>query len=870
MKPLKLTLNAFGSYADLQTIDFAALGKNGLYLITGETGSGKTTIFDAISFALFGKASGSSRGDYTMLRSDFAGGNDKTFVELDFASGNNVYNIKRIIRKTGQDVALSLPDGTLVSGDRNVKAKVYETVGLDRDQFAQIVMIAQNDFLRFLQSGTDDRVKILRRIFGTEMLKDFQERLKARAKLENEKRERVIYDFERHGVDVYKRNEQFAEWESQAKADKADVSKADAGLGEYDKAKQKLAAELALAEDLCGKFSDLAAFRVSLEKHEAKAGDVEKYRNRAALGETALRKVKPLADESARTLANHANAKTGLAAAEKQEAAALKELELAETAVRELPPLAESQNALAVLSKKWEAAVEQLKKLTSLQMDLAVITGKQNALSRMQSEFEVLNAGFADADGKYRLLENAFFQSQAGILAAGLVDGKPCPVCGSATHPGPATLSDGDVTEAELKKAKDAKDRMREKRETQSMECGNAAMEIKTLSARFANDFSEFVPGAESETPKANPTQLLDRLLDGTKRETDALTAEKKAAEKSLAELGANRETATGRKSNAESSHKSSQTLVAERNANEREASRLCMDAQAGYREALQTHGFSGEAEYLAALVTEHELADMARRLADYDRNGEQLARDIKRLESETTGKAPPDLETLKIKADTANAESAALGKRREETKSRLDRTETRLKELRRAAIDFEQADKSYAAVKQLSDTANGKLDFETYAQMAYFERVLLAANQRLKVMSHNRYTLQRKQESSDGRSKTGLEIETFDAYTGKARSANSLSGGESFMASLSLALGLSDVVQQSAGGIRLDAMFIDEGFGTLDTETLDVAIKTLSEMAGTDRIVGIISHVAELRERVDRQIRIEKTTGGSRITMLA
>jgi exonuclease SbcC len=171
--------------------------------------------------------------------------------------------------------------------------------------------------------------------------------------------------------------------------------------------------------------------------------------------------------------------------------------------------------------------------------------------------------------------------------------------------------------------------------------------------------------------------------------------------------------------------------------------------------------------------------------------------------------------------------------------------------------------------VKQLADTANGKLDFETYAQTAYFERVIRAANLRLKLMSQNRYKLLRKSDSDDQRKRSGLELEVSDVYTGKARSANSLSGGESFMASLSLALGLSDIVQQSAGGIRLDAMFIDEGFGTLDAEVLELALKTLTEMAGSDRIIGIISHVAELRDRIEKQVQVEKTTTGSKIRLL-
>ena len=1007
MKPQKLTMNSFGSYANPQTIDFAKLGTNGLYLITGETGSGKTTIFDAISFALFGKASGTSRSDYSMLRSDFADGKDKTFVELDFLAGSALYNIKRTIKKSGQDAALLLPDGTLVSGHTNVNNKISEIVGLEKEQFAQIVMIAQNDFLRFLQSKMEDRIKILRHIFGTATLRRFQDRLRDHAKQEIEKRERIVYDFQRHDVDVYKRGEFFAEWEAQIKIDKAGLAKADKDFARYDKIKQELAVRLNNAEGLNRKFSDLASARVLLEKHLSRAGEIELCKTRTALGETALRKVKPLADEAAKTAAGHASLAAGLETARKQEAAALKELEQAETSLKGLPPLEEAKTAFAALSKNRESRVEQLKKLnvlrenrdeiegrqtalsgaqrelaavgealdglpslgesqaslellaqelanteaahaklSVLQTELAVVNEKRAALSGLQEELEALNKAFAEADGRHRLLEEAFFRGQAGILAGSLEDGKACPVCGSVEHPNLAAVSAGDVTEAELRKAKDAKESAQNRREKKSLECKDVLAKIETLYPRFvaglsehapgvmpataetrlaetadavkakleeltkkktaaeksfaelktklevatenrnrltaevaaieggldslvnrfANDFSEFAPGCEWEKSKTE----LAKIHGKTQKEVDALTADKQAAERSLEELNASWELAAKRKSSAESACRSAQTLAEERYAKEREASKLRADAQAEYGAALQTHGFPSEAEYAAALVTEDELASMSKLLADYDKNGERLARDIERLESETSGEKLPDMEKLKAEAETANAESATLDKARGEIKSRLDKAETKLKELRRAAAGFELADKSCAAAKQLSEAASGRFDFETFAQTAYFDRVLAAANRRLNAMSQNRYALTRKTESGDGRLKTGLEIEAFDAYTGKARSANSLSGGESFMASLSLALGLSDVVQQSAGGIRLDAMFIDEGFGTLDTETLDISIKTLSEMAGTDRIIGIISHVTELRERVERQIRVDKTTSGSIITVCA
>ena len=246
MKPLKLTMSAFGPYAEVETLDFTAFGENGLYLITGETGAGKTTIFDAISFALFGKASGKVRKSQ-MLRSDHVDDKAKSFVELDFLSGNKLYNIKRNIKRTGQDAVLILPDGSSVSGERNVESKIAEVIGLDRDQFAQIVMIAQNDFLQFLQSGTDDRVKILRRIFDTGIFEYLQEELKIHSKKFNDELALCRRDFERYNVNPYQYDEQFSLWEMQIATDEDLLDGIDKQLGEFDKRKIDIAGQIAVA-----------------------------------------------------------------------------------------------------------------------------------------------------------------------------------------------------------------------------------------------------------------------------------------------------------------------------------------------------------------------------------------------------------------------------------------------------------------------------------------------------------------------------------------------------------------------------------------------------------------------------------------------
>jgi len=1012
MKPQKLTMSAFGSYADTETIDFTTLGTNGLYLITGETGAGKTTIFDAISFALFGEASGKTRDKCHMLRSDFAKEKTKTCVDLEFSSNNKCYRIKRTLKGKSQDADLILPDGKSISGIRNIELKVAEIVGLDRNEFAQIVMIAQNDFLRFLQSGTDERLKILRHIFGTEALKQFQEKLKELVKQKENERELILRDFARHGVDdVYKRNEQFAEWETQIQTDKNELSKADKQLLEYGKQERTLTANLAVAEELCKKFADLAKVQLVFKEHEAKAADIANAKTRASRGEVALRKVKPLVDEAQKTTTNHTHAQNELTSAQDQEIIAKAELQQATKTLEALPPLDKAQTAFNTLLKEWEKETEKqnkllslqidhqdiadkqdklrktreefttvcdeltnlpsidyyqtefdkiqadltteedkLNKLTELQNDLAIITDKLSTLKDEQTEFEKRNATFNLADEKYKLLKEIFLRSQAGIIAGSLLTGKPCPVCGSTDHPSPAKLSDGSVTEEELKRAEKVREEAQTRREAISLICNTVQGEINTMKTRFYTDITSFIPGTpidmaadllpklinttqstvttlsekktvaeealsklktktenvtkkrdelnlKTETLKSAINPIVDRfirdlsnfisnatwetceteltaLLTQTQNTVNTLTIQKDTDEKALQELSNNWTSATERNANAKSAVESAQTLVKERTANEQKLLQTRDNAQTACNAALHENGFANENDYIDSLVTENELLALNKQISDYEKEAEQLARDIARLENETAGKEQPDIEKLQTKTKTVQSKAEELRQRRDEINSRLSKTKSDLKELRSAAASFEENEKTYAPIKQLSDiangkdTASGKLDFETYAQRAYFERVLHAANQRLKIMSQNRYSFLRKTDSDDGRKRMGLEIEVLDAYTGKARSSGSLSGGESFMASLSLALGLSDVVQQNAGGVHLDAMFIDEGFGSLDTETLELAMRTLSDIAGGNRIIGIISHVTELNERIDKQVQVKKTPTGSKITL--
>jgi exonuclease SbcC len=865
MKPIKLTISAFGPYAGVEILDFKSLGENGLYLITGETGAGKTTIFDAISFALFGEASGQMRNKYQMLQSDFADEKAKTYVELDFLSGENLYNIKRAIKKTGQDAVLTLPDGTSISGDRNIKQKIAEVVGLDRDQFSQIVMIAQNDFLRFLQSGTDERVKILRRIFNTGSFRYFQESLKSRAKKFHDEFESYRVFFERYGVDPYKRDEQFEIWETNIKTYKYLLINIENKLDELDKNRVELTAQIAIAEELSKKFNDLEVFKSSLVIHNAKENEIKLLSERRIKSEAALHKVKPLADRANQFHRQYETAQSELIKAKENEKTAFANLEEVKTALAGLPSLDSVRNLYEELKSEYEKTADKFTKVSALQVKYDTIILRLKKFEILQSEFEKLNAIFNQTDCQYKTLNEAFLRNQAGILASELKNGEPCPVCGSVEHPNPAQISDGDITEDNLKKVKNLADKSQNERDKKAMDCSVFKTETETLTNIFMLDLSELNKNINN---LENAGIFVSEILSQIKIALNDLNTGKESCGRELNELSSMWETVTKYNIEADADYKSALTLITERENREIEFLKLFDESNDEYINALKDNGFTDHNKYISALVTENELASMTKQLNDYEKTGEQLTRDIMRLEKEITGKDKPDLNKLIIESDTVKKATDELREKRDEIKSSLEQTERVLTELRKVADGFVKCEKQYAAVRQLSDAANGKLDFETYAQIAYFERVLRAANQRLKIMSQSRYSLLRKTDSGDRRKATGLELEVMDFYTGKTRPANSLSGGESFMASLSLALGLSDVVQQSAGGVRLDAMFIDEGFGSLDSEVLELAVRTLSDMAGGNRIIGIISHVAELGERIEKQVRVVKTPAGSRISL--
>ena len=930
MKPLKLTISDFGSYAGVQTIDFTLMGEQGLYLITGETGAGKTTIFDAISFVLFGEASGEGRKDYKMLCSHFAGNQPKTFVELDFLSNDKIYNIRRDIKNGKQSPQLTLPpsnepndtndtDKTKINlvkvKVKDVAEKIGEIVGLTHEQFRQIVMIAQNDFLRFLRSNTDDRLKILRHIFGTEVYRSFQEKLNEMALNEQKKYEMVVTRFRQYEINIDEREIHFSKWVQEIKSNKTTLDQIEKEIYENAENSKVLAVLLAEAEELNKKFINLDKAKTNLATHLTKAEEMAQLAQKLTHGEIALRKVKPYFEATKTAQKEYENSQKTLKEAKKLKISTQQNKDSAIIIFNTLPSIEELQANFAEILKKWEITSQQQNQLEVLHQEYAQvqeIEGNYNSAQqdlnkakefdfnnerrviKLREELEQLIQKHTEYDSLYRQTEEFFLLNQAGIIAKELKDGNPCPVCGSKSHPTKAEISDKNISEAILKKHKKNRDDIENERNKKLEELNNHKADLQARQEKYITEKTKQVSAMEGmlitrkENVVANlitfipnivwenASDELIKLREQTNDDFKNLNAKKLATDKELKQLQKKHENAIDKKNKTEIDYQSAKTLVLERENLAQSNKSKFENNQELYHKALKENNFLTEKEFLSTLISEEDVENWRKLLQNYEKSEENIKTTITHLEMELTNKKHPDVTILKEQATNNRQESTLLNQQRDSLREKEQKVTTQLNDLRQAEKEFLVIEKSYATIKDLSDVANGKiseigkLDFETYVQTAYFERVLYAANLRLSPMSKGQYILKRKVDTGDRRSKMGMDIEVLDTHTGKLRLAHSLSGGESFMASLSLALALSDVVQQTAGGIHLDTLFIDEGFGSLDSETLDIAITTLAGMAGENRTIGIISHVTELNSRIDKQIRVQKTREGSKIKIIS
>ena len=917
MRPVTLTMSAFGPYAGKVTVNFDDLGTSGLYLITGDTGAGKTTIFDAITFALFGEPSGDNR-DAGMLRSQYASPETPTEVELVFDYAGRRYTIRRNPQYTRRkargegfteekaNAELKYPDGRLVTKTREVNQAVTEILGVDRGQFSQIAMLAQGDFRKLLKATTDERKKIFQKLFHTENFYALQMRLKdeaGRLGKEYEKTGNSIRQFiagiaaredDVLSLDVKKAKddalpmdevmalldqlitgdeEQYAEITARGRTLEAELSEVSKRLTlagaqkKTEEALKKAQAELAVEQPklpelqsaLAEKEKNGPAIETAVKRSAALTAELPDYaeldrQNKVctALGES----IAALEQKITRT---EQAIKTGTEDRGRMQA------ELDTLAAAEADQIS-AENALSRKSEQLqtaEALQDEIQAIHDLSSDLQTVQAAYIGKAQKAAELK------ADFDRKYR----AYLDEQAGILAQTLKEGAACPVCGSHAHPHPAELSTQAPSKAELDRAKAAAERADKEAASASEEAGKLASKITAKKEAALRSSQSWLAAADFEALVSLLPEKRAALNEDKQRCAGTLKLHQGRVKRKQELTASVRETETRLKTLTEGQDEQKNRLTAEKADQKAAASRI------GALTEKLSFASAKEAE------TEIERLAQERRRLQGEIDGAKKALDTERekiagLEAAVLAHQKSLADRLEIdteaeaqKQAALNAEKSALTERSKETYSRLQTNrgiKANIADRLREAAGIER---QWATVKALSDTANGalsgkdKIMLETYVQMMVFDRILERANLRLLRMTGGQYEFIRRREASNQKSQSGLELDVIDHYNDTQRSANSISGGEGFMASLSLALGLSDEIQSAAGGIRLDTLFVDEGFGSLDDNALQDVMRALIGLTEGNRLVGIISHVAELKEKIDKQIIVTKEkTGGSSV----
>ena len=919
MRPLTLTVSAFGPYAGRVEIDMAQLGSSGLYLITGDTGAGKTTIFDAITFALYGEASGENR-ESTMLRSKYAAPETPTEVELTFLCRGKTYTIRRnpeydrpakrgggvTVQKA--DAMLTYPDGRVVTKLRDVNTAVVELLGVDRRQFAQIAMIAQGDFLKLLLADTKDRQAIFREIFKTGYYQTLQEKLKSASGELNQQCEAAQRSVAQYLSGILCGD---ADEEAAAKARRGELPTAEAmdllrRLLEQDNVDMELQtaaltaveaeletvnAALGRAEELNKRRAELASGERSRAAYAARLAEKEAalkiQQEKAAqwdalTGEiTLLRSTLPEYERLGKLTQEWSRAQTALTGDRRRKAAqqeALQQLQAALAAQKEeLSALAGAGEETAKLSYAKEQAEKKKENLTALTADLQALLTLRKELQAAQNDYLTAQAKADAAQQIYTEANRAYLSEQAGVLARTLQAGMPCPVCGAVEHPAPARVSDDAPSEAQLKAAKAAADRAAQIAKDASAHAGEVRGRTESQSTRLAAQLAALQGGCTlEEAPAKLPAALKEAEAEITTCTARLAASRRKLARKQALEAAIPQQERTA--GEAEQSIAALTTAIALGTAKAAELETQASELKRKLPYPDQAAADTAIQEKTAALGRMKDA--LARAEADHRTAREALTAldgKLSQLKQQLSQSDVPDGEALQQRRGALLSQKAALSAVKTALHTRLDTNRRILNQVDAQSEQLTALEEQWSWVKALSNTANGNLPgkekvmLETYVQMNCFDRILRRANQRLMVMTGRQYELQRRRAAENNRSQSGLELDVIDHYNGTTRSVKTLSGGESFKASLSLALGLSDEIQSCAGGIRLDTMFVDEGFGSLDEESLDAAITALANLSEGERLVGIISHVGELKERIDRQIVVTKDrTGGSRVTIRA
>ncbi len=878
MKPLKLKFGAFGPYTGVQEIDFEDFAGKGLFLICGETGSGKTMILDAMTFALYGKSSGNMRDELEALRCRESDWGQDTFVDFTFTTGGREYRFER--RLECKRKKLSQVQNVYIKNEGGIFEPVFENckkndmdvmarelLGLDYDQFRQVIILPQGQFEKLLVSGSDEKEKILMSIFGVDkwqkLAEHFYRHAEERLSELKRLRERMINSLAEEECSTLQ------ELEEQVEQINIRLEQEQAEYTEWGYEKRRSALEQ--EKELCAAFDRLRKLQMQRGRLEEGAKEQSRRGERKILAEKAevlrpmLERLKVLGEEVNRREKQAQNCRDGLWAAKDRMDALREQGRQLEEKGHEMEAL-ESEVLLnsskTEIYQKLEELRIQAKKLGfALKKEEGELLRKKEARQKAEQQVQALRARYEELSARHKVMLTDYVANIAGILAEELQEGTPCPVCGSIHHPAKAQLAEGGISRGMVDEAKEQADAMYEElnRAMNDAQTAGEAVSVSEQNYLLAVERKQTADGelagaGESLLPGIPDLNALQEWLEQSRR---TLQNYKKGFEELTRMTGEAREQELIAASNLENAKRELKAICAEREYMEN-------NLAAG----LEQQGFGEVREAAEAMLEPEEMKQLCSMMDRYEAEKELLDRQIQEM-SETLGdRQEPDAQACmqglreleEVKEDYIGRRQVGLQirQRKQDKANRLRENYVRLEE------QFAGAETDFTFAKNLrGDTGTG---LQRYVLGIMFSSVIVAANKMLEQVHDGRYRLYRSDERSKGSNKRGLELKVYDKRSRETegRSVKTLSGGEKFLVSLALSIGMSTIAQKS--GIRIEAMFIDEGFGSLDQNSIEDALGILATVRKSNSLVGIISHVQILQDNIPVKLHVVKAPEGSRI----
>ena len=918
MRPLYLEFQAFNSYGNRATIDFTQFDSGSLFLVTGPTGAGKTTIFDAMKYALYGEASGSDRNKSSFV-SDFAMPGSTPYVSFTFEHQGYKYKVTRTLeyyekKKRGEGVTLRAstaelvmqgqPERVVATRRDQVDSAITELLGITSNQFSQIVMIAQGDFSKLLTANTNDRSRLLRNIFGTEIYARVQDELRQREADLRKQLDAFAVEAQTSVKQIQLSDTDKAEELTlisnnletilfNLKKVKDYVNGKNAGFEREEKKIQgsldRIRKYLADKNQVFGAVESIEGFRREKENAQeylAQHADVLKQKKDNF---EKIQEKQPRLHELTRLIASARDTMQILetvAHLEQQSRITQDEVKNSRQILNEANrDYVQSQENLEEIDKNIAKLQNSETKFEQTKAEKGLVDITIERLSRVESikpqatqAKKMARAAikkYSELVDKHKEARMRLYASQAGLLAQDLMEESPCPVCGSKVHPQPAPLEKNAPSKEQVEVLENLVVTAQKESESASSEAIRYNEMLKLYEEEAHTAFVRLNEEFKREDSLSN--ELTIENLPAIKRELDGKMRE---LEKQIQQLKQFKEERSNLLEVLEQcKERQNEVRVQVDSARERA---LGLESKI---EGLKNTSEFEDAEQAKQLIAnlETEYAELSHRLDEASRSylkekseyekKEEMLRTIENRISE----APNiDSATLRSEIETLNTEYRQISQILSQMRSVYTINQTQLQVVSQIMHRIEPLEDAYKNIAPLANLANakttgalGKLSLEVFAQITYFNRVIAAANERLNLMSSGRYMLVRKEDTHARRTTNALDMDVIDAYTGSARDTHTLSGGEKFITSLALALGFSDVIQRDTGGIQLDSMFIDEGFGSLDADALDSALKVLVELSNSSTLIGIISHVESLKDCIDQQVIVKKSNEGSQLEVV-